>query len=162
MLNFSSDNDSSNLWYVLLQSQIWVRLLEDTGLKTTEMISIIGIVRFCGFSILHRWFPIQHLTLTSNIDNAASVPFGQEPKRVPKVLYDYVSSQGTCVDPYLTVDVQTCSQNDDCHDGNSCTVDTCNGEGECSNQMQGNCCGKSHTVSVKLATVPSASHFDLQ
>jgi hypothetical protein len=56
-----------------------------------------------------------HLPFT---DNNASVPFGQEPKRVPKVLYDYVSSRGTCVEPYLTPDIQTCSENTDCHDGN--------------------------------------------
>lgn len=128
------------------------------------------------------------------LDNDALVPFGQEPKRVPKVsavffhrwmfalglvlcipsfftqvLYDYVSTRGSCVDPYIVPDIQTCSQDEDCHDGNrwgvsiyltpihwlsqlllsiicmpsifnSCTIDTCNGN-QCTNTMLDNCCG---------------------
>jgi hypothetical protein len=42
---FHYDNNSTNL--SLCQSQIWVRRLVDTGLKTIEAMSIIGIVRFC-------------------------------------------------------------------------------------------------------------------
>lgn len=57
-----------------------------------------------------------------------------------KVLYEYVSSRGNCVKPYLPIDIQTCNIDIDCHDGNSCTIDACN-SGQCSNTVQKNCCG---------------------
>eukprot|EP00804_Cyclotella_cryptica_P014971 CCRYP_000585-RA/>CCRYP_000585-RA protein AED:0.09 eAED:0.09 QI:277/1/1/1/1/1/9/288/735 len=66
--------------------------------------------------------------------------FNYEPRRVPKVMYEYVSTRGTCVDPYLPIEIQTCTTNPDCKDGNSCTVDTCS-SGQCSNVMQASCCG---------------------
>lgn len=55
-------------------------------------------------------------------------------------MYNHVSSRGTCVAPYLNVGIQTCSQDGDCHDGNSCTTDTCSG-GKCTNTIRNNCCG---------------------
>lgn len=33
-------------------------------------------------------------------------------------MYDNVSVKGTCVDPYITPDIQTCTVDTDCHDGN--------------------------------------------
>lgn len=55
-------------------------------------------------------------------------------------MYDYVSSKGNCVKPYLPIDIQNCTIDTDCHDGNSCTIDSCD-SGQCSNAMQNNCCG---------------------
>ncbi|KAL3788265.1 hypothetical protein HJC23_011897 [Cyclotella cryptica] len=34
------------------------------------------------------------------IDNEGVVPFSYEPRRVPKVMYEHVSTRGTCVDPH--------------------------------------------------------------
>lgn len=66
--------------------------------------------------------------------------FNYEPRRVPKVMYDNVSSMGSCVDPYIDIEQQTCTFNSDCNDGNACTIDVCSG-GQCINTMQDNCCG---------------------
>ncbi|KAL7506271.1 hypothetical protein ACHAXN_003552 [Cyclotella atomus] len=137
-----------------------------------------GGITNMGPSFGGYWFEDNRGDVNNWNNNDASVPFGREPKRVPKVLYDYVSSRGTCVDPYLTADIQTCSQNADCHDGNSCTVDTCNGD-QCSNQMQGNCCGnficeagesdcsdcgpfKLITPSCSTCVTPYGEMFDIQ
>ncbi len=57
-------------------------------------------------------------------------------------MWEFVSTRGTCVAPYGTVPTVSCSQNSDCHDGNSCTVDTCDvGTGQCRNGMTDSCCG---------------------
>eukprot|EP00804_Cyclotella_cryptica_P018048 CCRYP_008333-RD/>CCRYP_008333-RD protein AED:0.09 eAED:0.09 QI:172/1/1/1/0.70/0.72/25/1395/1365 len=74
-------------------------------------------------------------------NNNGVLPYSQEPKRVPNVMYKHVSSRGTCVKPYLNIDIQTCSVDADCHDGRSCTRDTCNRDQQCSNALFENCCG---------------------
>eukprot|EP00956_Cyclotella_meneghiniana_P024609 scaffold49680_cov63-Cyclotella_meneghiniana.AAC.2 len=66
--------------------------------------------------------------------------FGNDPRRVSHHMYNYISSLGSCVKPYLEVDIQTCSADADCHDGVSCTTDTCV-DGSCINVMNENCCG---------------------
>ena len=117
-----------------------------------------------------KWFQIiTSLTLLKLFlkDNDGVVPFSQEPKRVPKVslkdcfchlyhvkpqffsdtifskvMYEHVSTRGSCVDPYIDIPSQTCSQDSHCDDGNSCTTDSCNVvTGTCSNVIRDNCCG---------------------
>lgn len=57
-------------------------------------------------------------------------------------MYDHISSQGVCVEPYLPVPFQVCNQDVDCDDKISCTDDNCNKEtSQCSNVMKNNCCG---------------------
>ncbi len=63
-----------------------------------------------------------------------------------KVMYEHVTSLGSCTNPYLPVPSQVCTvatAATDCDDKNICTVDTCNGiTGICSNEVvSGQCCG---------------------
>ncbi|KAL3803899.1 hypothetical protein HJC23_004061 [Cyclotella cryptica] len=101
-----------------------------------------GGVSNIGFTFGGYWNGDDRSNVNNWISNAGVVPFSQEPKRVPKVMYEHVSSRGTCVDPYLDVPPQICSQDSHCHDGNSCTTDSCDVvTGMCSNIMRDNCCG---------------------
>lgn len=115
---------------------------------------LISLLPFFSYTILA--FEVSNIGLTfggywhekdrANVDNwnnsDGTVPFSQEPKRVPKVgtkfvflrptiyyswqptqhtiqtMYESVSQKGSCVAPYLTVSTQTCSRDSDCHDGN--------------------------------------------
>eukprot|EP00804_Cyclotella_cryptica_P019111 CCRYP_019454-RA/>CCRYP_019454-RA protein AED:0.10 eAED:0.10 QI:0/0.93/0.88/1/0.87/0.88/17/304/1304 len=99
-----------------------------------------GGVKNMGTTFGGYWYEDNRSNINNWKNNDGAIPFSQEPKRVPKVLYEYVSSRGNCVKPYLPIEPQTCTVDKDCHDGNSCTIDTCSG-GQCSNAMQSMCCG---------------------
>jgi len=62
--------------------------------------------------------------------------FNNEPKRVPKTMYDHISSR-TCAQPNFS-----CVEDKDCFDWRRCTIDTCNQvSGQCEHQMREDCCG---------------------
>ncbi|KAL7536945.1 hypothetical protein ACHAXR_007498, partial [Thalassiosira sp. AJA248-18] len=63
--------------------------------------------------------------------------FNNEPKRVPKLMYDHVSSKGACVEPNFS-----CNEDVDCFDSRQCTINTCNQvSGSCEREFKDNCCG---------------------
>jgi len=99
-----------------------------------------GGVSNIGLTFGGHWNEDDRSNVSNWVDTDSTVPFSQDPRRVPKVMYDNVSVKGTCVVPYKTPDIQTCTQDTDCHDGNSCTVDLCEGD-QCTNTMENNCCG---------------------
>ncbi|KAL7517715.1 hypothetical protein ACHAWX_002611 [Stephanocyclus meneghinianus] len=106
-----------------------------------------------GFTFGGQWNGGDRSNINNWINNDGVVPFSQEPKRVPKphfvsdkisfkVMYEHVSTRGSCVEPYIDVPSQICSQDSHCDDGNSCTTDSCNAvTGTCSNVVRDNCCG---------------------
>eukprot|EP00804_Cyclotella_cryptica_P019495 CCRYP_006643-RH/>CCRYP_006643-RH protein AED:0.26 eAED:0.26 QI:170/1/0.9/1/0.77/0.9/10/0/645 len=95
-----------------------------------------------GFTFGGQWNGGDRSNVNNWINNDGVVPFSREPRRVPKVMYEHVSTRGSCVDPYLDVPSQTCSQDSHCDDGNGCTTDSCNVvTGTCSNVLRDNCCG---------------------
>lgn len=78
----------------------------------------------------------------STIDNSGVVPFSQNPRRVAKTMYEHVSSQGQCTEPYLPVPSQVCTSDSDCDDGFICSIDSCDiVSGSCSNTFKDSCCG---------------------
>ena len=75
------------------------------------------------------------------INNPDIGTFSIDPKRVPKTMWDFISTQ-TCVEPNVAVPTQLCSNDSDCNDGKSCSADTCDpGTSECTYAMIDNCCG---------------------
>jgi hypothetical protein len=84
----------------------------------------------------------------SNLDNwmnTEGVEWSNNPKRVSQKLYASVSSQGSCVAPYLDVPSQFCDAEnpvESCDDLDECTTDMCNSDTLlCSNVIVPNCCG---------------------
>eukprot|EP00581_Thalassiosira_minuscula_P012760 CAMPEP_0183715640 /NCGR_PEP_ID=MMETSP0737-20130205/9783_1 /TAXON_ID=385413 /ORGANISM="Thalassiosira miniscula, Strain CCMP1093" /LENGTH=800 /DNA_ID=CAMNT_0025944757 /DNA_START=137 /DNA_END=2539 /DNA_ORIENTATION=+ len=77
----------------------------------------------------------------SNIDEWRNNPslvgsFNYEPKRVPKQMYDHISSR-TCTQPNFS-----CTEDSDCYDWLRCTADTCNKvTGQCERTVREDCCG---------------------
>ncbi len=56
-------------------------------------------------------------------------------------MWDYVSTQ-SCVEPTTEVPTVSCVKDNDCFDGNSCSLDMCQPEtGQCINTMLSSCCG---------------------
>ncbi|KAL7483314.1 hypothetical protein ACHAW6_008965 [Cyclotella cf. meneghiniana] len=100
-----------------------------------------GGVANIGATFGGYWYEDNRSNADNWNNNDGVVPFSQEPKRVSNIMYKHVSSRGACVAPYLPIDSQTCKENPDCHDGNSCTIDTCNSDNQCSNALFENCCG---------------------
>ncbi|KAL7483145.1 hypothetical protein ACHAW6_008855 [Cyclotella cf. meneghiniana] len=99
-----------------------------------------------GYTFGGHWIGGDRSNVAHWEDNEDAVPFNRDPRRVSKVMYEHVSSRGTCTDPYLPVPSQVCTVANaaiDCYDNNICTVDTCNGiTGICSNELvSGQCCG---------------------
>jgi len=58
-------------------------------------------------------------------------------------MYDHISALGSCVNsPQSPVPEVSCTTDTDCHDGISCSVDTCNAvTKQCVNTLKNNCCG---------------------
>eukprot|EP00804_Cyclotella_cryptica_P021238 CCRYP_001519-RA/>CCRYP_001519-RA protein AED:0.11 eAED:0.05 QI:0/0/0/0.85/0.83/0.85/7/0/577 len=68
-----------------------------------------------------------------------------------QVMYDFVSSRA-CVAPYLPVRIQTCLNDSDCHDGDSCSIDQCI-DSQCSNVKKVPCVATtSHATSPATVT----------
>jgi len=62
--------------------------------------------------------------------------FNNDPKRVPKTMYDHISSRN-CTQPNFT-----CEEDSDCFDWRRCTIDKCNKlSGQCEHTAREDCCG---------------------
>ncbi|KAL7483162.1 hypothetical protein ACHAW6_008810 [Cyclotella cf. meneghiniana] len=140
-------------------SQSWHYVDPTTGespdLHHAILYRSMNAVSNIGFTFGGYWLGGNRNYIYNWIDNEGAIPFSREPKRVSKMLnytftdicnykimYDHVSTRGSCVKPYLEIPLQSCSQDSHCDDGIACSTDSCNIlTGKCSNIIRDNCCG---------------------
>ena len=78
-------------------------------------------------------------------------------------MWDFVSSRGTCVDPGSDAPSFSCTQDHDCFDGVTCTVDTCNlTSGTCENVVSSNCTCENFVCEVGEHSCQDCGPFTLK
>jgi len=121
------------------------------GLPLKRSATLMSYCHFCTGSYANfaytfggQWYEGDR----SDINNWINSPVLQgtvstNPRRVPKVMYEHVSTRNpVCTAPDGDVPQVICQTNDDCWDGNPCTAHSCNLlTNRCVNPFVAECCG---------------------
>ena len=101
-----------------------------------------GDVENIKYTLGGHWTGGDRADLSSWVDADLQGTVSTDPRRVPKKIYDYVSTAGQCMVPAGDVPEFVCESDDDCDDGVDCTVDACGPDGRCANEpAEESCCG---------------------
>ncbi|KAL3788808.1 hypothetical protein HJC23_006261 [Cyclotella cryptica] len=121
------------------------------GLPLDNSATIMSYCNFCDGGLSNialtlggEWKgldPRNELTTWEN-NPAIEGDVSNDPRRVPHLIWETLSSKGDCVAPPLQFnEVQGCNEDSDCDDFNECTTDSCHSNFCTVSDISSNCCG---------------------
>jgi len=101
-----------------------------------------GYVDNIKYTLGGHWTGGDRTDVTNWVDAELQGTVSTDPRRVPKRMYDVVSTMGKCMEPAGEVPEFICESDGDCDDGIGCTADECGSDGRCTNEpIEGPCSG---------------------